>query len=326
MKIIFNYGVNFMGNLTIILILSLLFGCASFSPPAQTADNKATLNVLATTNIVGDVVSRVGGDNIRLIVLLPPGSDPHSFEASPQDLAQAAEADLVFANGVGLEAFLDDLIESAGAGDRVVYVSDGVDLLRQENEAESPGETHESENGHMRKGGDPHVWTDPNNVKVWVRNIESALSKADPANSGLYAANADAYQSELEKLDGWIQTRVAEIPPEKRLIVTDHALLGYFAEQYDFRQVGAIVPGYSSLAEPTAQELARIEDAITSLDVRAVFVGKTVNPALAERLSQDTGVQLVFFYTGSLSDPNGEAGSYLNYMRFNTNAIVDALH
>jgi len=314
-----------MGILTIVLILSLLFGCASFPPPTLTVENDATLNVLATTNIVGDVVARVGGDKIRLTVLLPTGSDPHSFEASPQDLAQAAEADLVFANGAGLEQFLDDMIESAGAGDRVVHVSEGIDLLGQEKQAESTGETHESENRHVYKGGDPHVWTDPNNVKVWVRNIESALSKADPENAGLYTSNADAYQSELEKLDAWIRSRVAAIPPEKRLIVTDHALLGYFAEQYGFRQVGAIVPAYSSLAEPTAQELARIEDSIASLDVRAVFVGKTVNPALAERLSHDTGVQLVFFYTGSLSEPSSEAGTYLDYMRYNTRAIVDAL-
>ncbi len=179
--------------------------------------------------------------------------------------------------------------------------------------------------GHEYEGADPHVWTDPNNVKVWVRNIESALSKADPDNAGLYTSNSDAYKSELEKLEAWIRSRVAAIPPEKRLIVTDHALLGYFAEQYGFRQVGAIVPAYSSLAEPTAQELARIEDSIASLDVRAVFVGKTVNPALAERLSHDTGVQLVFFYTGSLSEPSSEAGTYLDYMRYNTRAIVDAL-
>jgi ABC-type Zn uptake system ZnuABC Zn-binding protein ZnuA len=162
-------------------------------------------------------------------------------------------------------------------------------------------------------------------VKIWVNNIERALSQADPANAGEYAANAHAYRAELDKLDAWIRTKVAAIPPENRLIVTDHTLLDYFVEQYGFKQVGAIVPGYSSLAEPTAQELARIEDAIAELGVKAVFVGKTVNPALAERLSQDTGVQLIFFYTGSLSDPDGDAGSYLDYMRYNTNAIVDAL-
>ncbi len=143
MKIIFNYSVNFMGILTIVLILSLLFGCASFPPPTLTVENDATLNVLATTNIVGDVVAQVGGDKIRLTVLLPPGSDPHSFEASPQDLAQAAEADLVFANGAGFEQFLDDLIESAGAGDRVVHVSEGIDLLGQEKDADVPGDVHE---------------------------------------------------------------------------------------------------------------------------------------------------------------------------------------
>ncbi|MFN2176413.1 MAG: metal ABC transporter substrate-binding protein [Anaerolineales bacterium] len=299
-----------MRTLFAILIIFLLVGCASQATTVQPLEDVKDLSVVATTNILGDVVSRVGGDNIHLSVLLPVGSDPHSFEPNPQDVAKLAGADLVFANGAGLEVFLDNLLESSGVGKRVVYVSEGIDLHSQ---------------GDDLQDVDPHVWTDPNNVKIWVNNIERALSQADPANAGEYAANAHAYRAELDKLDAWIRTKVAAIPPENRLIVTDHTLLDYFVEQYGFKQVGAIVPGYSSLAEPTAQELARIEDAIAELGVKAVFVGKTVNPALAERLSQDTGVQLIFFYTGSLSDPDGDAGSYLDYMRYNTNAIVDAL-
>ena len=115
------------------------------------------------------------------------------------------------------------------------------------------------------------------------------------------------------------------IPPENRVIVSDHILLGYFADEYGFTQAGAIVPGYSSLAEPTARELARIEDTIYEKGVGAIFVGNTVNPAFAERLSNDTGAQILFLYTGSLSEPDGEAGSYLDYMRYNTSVIVDAL-
>jgi ABC-type Zn uptake system ZnuABC Zn-binding protein ZnuA len=261
------------------------------------------------------VVSQVGGDRIELSVLLPVGTDPHGFDPTPQDISKVAEADLVFANGAGLEEFLDNLIESAGAQDRVVPVSDGIDFLVFE------AEGHE----HDHTGANPHTWTDPNNVMVWVRNIEYELSELDPANADLYADNAEKYKAELEALDAWIRGQVSLVPAENRKLVIDHTLFGYFAETYGFKLIGALIPGYSTLAEPTAKELADIEDAVRGQNVKAVFVGNTVNPAMAERFAEDTGTTLVFVYTGSLSEPGGEAGTYIDYMRYNTSAFVDAL-
>lgn len=301
-----------MKPLLLILVILILTCCAPPAPRVNSIDSDGALNVVATTNISADVVAQIGADNIQLTVLLPAGTDPHSYEPTPQDLARVAEADLVFTNGAGLEEFLDALIESAGAANRVVDLSKGIQI-------------HEQEGGQEHTSGDPHVWTDPNNVKSWVENIETALIQADPSHKNVYAANAAAYRSELEDLDTWIRDQVAGIPPENRVILTDHQIFGYFADEYGFSQAGAIVPGYSSLAEPTAQELARIEDTIAEYGVDAIFVGMTVNSSLAERLSKDTGAQIVFLYTGSLSEPGGEAGSYLDYMRFNTNAILDAL-
>ena len=144
----------------------------------------------------------------------------------------------------------------------------------------------------------------PTPIMWWfgLDNIEQELSKLDPKNTSTYHANAEAYQTELETLDAWIREQVALIPTENRKLVTDHTLFGYFAEEYGFEQVGALIPGYSTLAEPTARELADIEDAIQDLKVKAIFVGNTVNPALAERVSEDTGIQLVFVFTGSLNE------------------------
>jgi ABC-type Zn uptake system ZnuABC Zn-binding protein ZnuA len=194
----------------------------------------------------------------------------------------------------------------------------------EEHEGEEHHDEHEGED-HDHEGIDPHTWIDPNNVTVWVHNIEHKLSEADPGNAQAYAANAEAYEAELETLDAWIKEQVAQIPEENRKLVTDHTLFGYFADEYGFEQVGALIPSFSTLAEPTAQELAAIEDAISELNVKAIFVGNTVNPALAERVAEDAGTLLVFVYTGSLSEPNGEAPTYLEYMRYNTNAFVDAL-
>jgi len=330
----------------------------------ESTDNKK-LQVVATTTIVGDVVSQVGGELIELSVLLPVGADPHGFDATPQDVAKLVESDIVFANGGGLEDFLESMIESAGAEDKVVYVSDGIKLIsgdhhdegeehhdehegeeqhdehegeeqhdeheggehHDEHEGEEQHDEHEGEehHDHGHDGNDPHTWFSPSNVMVWAHNISEALGKVDSGNSQTYIANEENYREELTELDAWIREQVAQIPEMNRNLVTDHSVFAYYGQEYGFTQVGALIPGYSTLAEPTAQELAQVEDAIEQLNVKAVFVGYTFNPALAERVTSDTGTQLVFVYTGSLSEPEGEASTYLNYMRYNTNAFVNAL-
>lgn len=288
------------------------------SPVQLSAGEK--LDVVATTSIVADVVRNVAGDRIDLSTLMPVGTDPHAFEPTPQDAAALADADVVFINGVGLELFLEPLLAGAGEGVAVVPVSLGVDLLR----FDASGEHEEEEPvGHV--DFDPHTWFDPHNVMVWVANIEAALSMLDPDRADMYEADAERYQSELDRLDGWIREQVARVPQEQRKLVTGHMSFSYFTRRYGFEQLGAVFPGYSTLTEPSAQQLARLEDTIRELDARAVFVGRTVNPNLAQRVAEDTGTRLVFLYTGSLSDPGGPADSYLELMRHNVSAIVGAL-
>jgi manganese/iron transport system substrate-binding protein len=296
-------------------LAGLAWALSACTTPAVGQPGK--LQVVATTTIVGDVVRNIGGNDIQLNVLLPPGSDPHSFDPTPQDAAKIAKANLIFANGAGLETFLDSLLKNAGSQAQIVAVSDGIQLIRFQSNL--PGE--ESGPG----GGDPHTWFDPQNVKVWVQNIEKALSAKDPANAQTYAANAQRYKQQLDELDSWIQAQVGQIPPGQRKLVTDHEAFTYFAIRYGFQQVGAIVPGYSTLAQPSAQELAALEDAIRSLGVKAVFVGETVNSNLAQRVAQDTGVKLVYLYTGALSDSNGAADTYLDFMRYDVSQIVNGL-
>lgn len=300
--------------------LLILAACGS-AVEGYTPKGDGLIRAVATTNIVGDVVSRVGGQSIDLTVLLPPGADPHSFQPTPQDLARVVDAQVIFINGAGLETFMQALLENSGSQARQVEVSAGIPLLGASAHDEHD-EAHSEEGEHA---GDPHVWMDPNNVLVWVDRIEEALVEMDPENAALYRENAAAYRQELTGLDAWIVAQINHIPQENRKLVTDHQLFVYFAERYGFEQVGAIIPGYSTLSEPSAKELARLEDAIRDLGVRAILVGNTVNPALAKRVAQDTGTQLVFFYTGSLTGADGPAATYLDYMRFNVNAIVEAL-
>lgn len=300
-------------TLSALLLLTLLAACRAGDVPDSTLPGSPTL--VATTTLIGDVVTAVGGDAINLSVLLAPGADPHSFDPTPQDAVTLADADVIFINGLGLEQFLGPTLQNAGGDAKIVAVSDGVETIAR------VADDHDHEEG----GIDPHTWTDPNNVMIWVENIARALIELNPEQADSINANAAAYKRELTALDAWIRAQVAEIPESDREIVTDHTLFGYFAERYGFRQVGAIVPGYSTLAEPSAQELAALEDAIAKLGVKAVFVGNTVNPKLAERVAADTGVRLVTLYTGSLSAADGPAPTYLDYMRSNVTAIIEAL-
>lgn len=290
---------------------TMVSACAG--KPAARGDKLA---VVATTTIVGDVVAQVGGDAIDLTVLLPVGADPHVFDPSPQDMAKVTDAGVIFANGAGLEAFLERLLENAGGDAEVVEVSAGVTFIE--------GEDHD-EAEHPHEGVDPHTWTDPNNVLRWVDTVEAALVLHDPAHAAEYKANADAYRAQLCELDAWVRGQVAAIPAENRKLVTDHETFAYFAQRYGFEQVGAVVPGYSTAAQPSARDLAALEDRIRAYGVKAVFVGSTVNPALAQRVSEDTGVKLVFLYTGSLTAPGGEADSYLSYVKYNVGAMVEGL-
>jgi len=298
------------------------------------ADGK--LRVVATTTILADVVANVGGETIELTGLFPLGSDPHTFEAAPDDLQAMTDADVIFINGVGLEEFLEPSLEQAAADTPVVSVSEHIDLLSFGSSENETGEDHEAASddehapqeadaGHDHSGTDPHVWFDPNNVKLWVATIVETLSTLDPAQAAEYQANGDAYIQQLAELDSWIQAETSAIPEENRELVTDHTAFSYFARRYGFTMVGAVIPAYSTSAEPSAQELAALEDAISEMDVKALFVGVSANTALAEQASRDTGVPLLPLYTGSLSDSSGPAATYLDLMRYNTGAIVEGL-
>jgi len=302
----------------IFILVAICFigiSACSTSTPANkrlSATNNGKPKVLATTTIVGDVVRQIGDEHIELTVLLPAGSDPHSFEPTPKDIATVADADAIFLNGAGLEEFMIPLHENIQDGTLVVDLSDGLDLQS------APKEGKENQY-------DPHVWMDPNNVIKWVGNIETNLSQLDPSHSNDFKTNAGAYRQALTDLDAWVQDKVGQIPESQRKLVSDHYFFGYFASHYGFEVVGASIPSFSTLAEPDAQELADLEDSITKLGVGAIFVGNTVNPTLADRLAEDTGIKVVPIYTGSLSEADGPADTYLDYIRYNINAIVDAL-
>ena len=272
------------------------------------------LKTLATTSIVGDVVKQIGGDYVEVRTLLPLGADPHTFEATPQDVVAIADAQVIFANGAGLEEFLNKLLQNAGGSAPVVSISDGIQLRQLA--ANDPDH-------HLN--GDPHTWFSPVNVMVWTHNIAHALAALVPAQAVEFKARAWDYEEALAKLDTWIKEQVAQVPQEKRKLVTDHETYGYFADRYGFEQIGAVIPSFSTVAQPSAQELAQMEDAVRQHNVKAIFVSNTVNSALSKRVADDMGIKLVTLYHASLGPAGSGVESYLDLIRYNTTAIVNAL-
>jgi len=300
-------------TLALIIMLALSVSACG-SQGATPSSTTSRLKVVATTSIIGDVAANIGDEYIDLTVLMPAGADPHSFEPSPRQIAALSDADIVFVNGFDLEQTLAPVLDSATTPDKIVAVSDGIDPLQFAGENADAGEKGQRY--------DPHTWMNPNNVIIWTQNIEGALSKADPDHEDAFHHSAENYRDQLQALDEWIQSQITPLLPLK--VVTDHKVFGYFARRYGIEQVGAIIPGYSAMAQPSAQEVAQLEDAIQQMGVKAILVGNTVNPSLAKRVAEDTGVQLIPIYTGSLSKPDGPASTYLDFMRYDVNAIVKA--
>ncbi|MGH2543135.1 MAG: metal ABC transporter substrate-binding protein, partial [Ardenticatenaceae bacterium] len=277
-------------------------------------------------SILGDVVRQVAGDAVDLTVLMAAGQDPHTYQASAQDLARIAEAHVIFVNGFGFEeGLLDDLANAASQKAPIVAASTGIEPLEDnadEHEDEHEGDIEAEAAGHEK---DPHVWFDVRNVERWTRTIEHGLSTLDPANAETYHANADAYARQLEELDHAIREAVAEIPQERRRLIASHDTFRYFARAYGFDVIGAVIPSVTTGAEPSAADLSHLIEVVEENDVPAIFVENTVNDQLAAVVSEETGVPIYQLYTDALGPPGSEADSYIKLMRANVATLAKAL-
>jgi ABC-type Zn uptake system ZnuABC Zn-binding protein ZnuA len=292
------------------------------------------LTVVATTSIVGDVVQNIAGDAAEVTVLMARGQNPHAYEPTPRAMARMNDAHVVFVNGLNLEENLMEALKGMDAG-YVVPVSAGIEPRggghHHDHDDDHDDHDHDhEEDDHHHAAGDPHFWFAPTNVIVWAENIAEALSEADPRNHEAYEANADAYIAELEAIDREIRAGVAEIPRSRRKLVVDHAALGYFADEYGFEVVGAVIPSTTDQAEPSAQDIAGLVEVIREEDVRAIFVGGTAGRGLrnlvntvAEEVGRDLPV--VELLTGSLAPEGSRGDTYLEFARYNGEAITGAL-
>lgn len=294
---------------TINLFLLIFTSACSPIKPAQVGNFK----VLAVETFLGDIAQNVAGDRIKVDTLIPVGLDPHSFEPTPQDIARIADSNVLIVNGYGLEEWLQPVLDNAGGSRLFIVATNGL-AGRTPRPGEPVGTT------------DPHFWLDPTKVLTYVENIRAGLSQVDPDGAAIYARNAAAYAVRLKDLDQWVKTKVSQIPPDKRLLVTNHESFGYYADHYGFQIVGTIIPSVSPDASPSAQQLSQLIDQIKKTGAPAIFLETGSNPQLAQQIAQETKVKVITeFYTHSITAANGPAPTYLDMIRFDTTAIVTAL-
>ncbi|UPL16713.1 zinc ABC transporter substrate-binding protein AztC [Microbacterium aurugineum] len=271
--------------------------------------------IVVTTNILGDVVENLTGDAAEVTILMKPNADPHSFEISAQEAARMDGADLLVTNGLGLEEGLQQHFDrTAAAGVPTVVAGDVIDVLPY---------SSDDANG----ADDPHFWTDPARMVDVVDTVEEALAEVDGIDVAQVRSNAETYRGELAELDEEMSAAFAAIPVERRALVTNHHVFGYLADRFHFRLIGAVIPGGTTLAAPSAADLRDLTDAIDEAGVRTIFAESSQPDRLIQVLASEADVQVevIELFTESLTEPGEGADTYLTMMRANTDRIADGL-
>jgi ABC-type Zn uptake system ZnuABC Zn-binding protein ZnuA len=309
------------------LVALFLTSCGPAPSSDSAGGNDAPIKVLASTSFLADIAQNVAGDHVKVESLLPIGADPHAYQPTPLDAAKIADSNVLVLNGLEYEHFMESLIENVGGDRLVVEATEGIEPRELDEHAEDEDHADEAESGESdgHEAGDPHMWLDPVLVITYVENIRDGLIEADPAGADVYRANAGAYIEQLKELDAWIAEQVSVIPSERRLLITNHDVFGYFAERYGFEVVDTILVSFSSGASASAQEIAATIEAIRSSGAPAIFLGEVENAGLANQIAAETGVKVVDdLHLESLTD-GVPAATYIEMMKYNTLLIVEAL-
>jgi zinc/manganese transport system substrate-binding protein len=302
------------------LALGLVF-VVTLALPGGASDTSAgdeAPSIVATTEMLGWLVRELAGAEADVVVLMH-GVDPHAWEPSARDVETLLAADLVVANGLGLEEGLHDVLEQAGADGVVIFeATDHIELRDGEAVHEADADQGTDDEGeHAYAGADPHFWLDP----LAMRDVAIALVPVLRASGVTVVADGTMLATTLEELDTEARTIMAVIPPERRRLVTGHESMGYFADRYDFDLVGAVVPGLSSQGEVSAGELAELIETIRREGVPAIFTGLGTPVSVAEAVADETGASIV----GLPAEQLPEDGSYLTFIRQISTRVAEAL-
>ncbi len=296
-KLSFRFGV--------IALSLVLIACSGGSAEAGCPEiDGREINVVATTPMIGEFVSQVGGDNINLTVLMPPEADPHTYEPAPEDAGKIADADLVFYTGLMYEpAPLIELLENSVCGaEALAEVGENVFPIEfkegghDDHHGEKGHDDHDDHGGHEGHGHgayDPHFWFDPNRVVYAAEFIESKLVQFDPSNSANYEAAGETYVSELKSLTSQVSELISSVPSQNRKLITTHESLGYLEAKFGLEVLSTIIPDLDSSNEISPAQLVGVIDVIEDNNVKVIFIESEAPSVYAETIVAETGIKAV---------------------------------
>jgi manganese/zinc/iron transport system substrate-binding protein len=292
-------------------------GDGSSAPGDSAATRTGKLQVVATTGMVADAARHVGGQHAEVVALMGPGVDPHLYKASEGDVARLTAAHLVLYNGLHLEGKMGDVLVKLARSKPVVAVSETVPQDQLREPPEFLGQY------------DPHIWFD---VRLWSSTLDAiaaAYAEVDPEHADEYRANAEAYRQELLALDAWVEGRINELAPERRVLVTAHDAFGYFGRRYGVEVVG--LQGISTLAEAGLGDVERVVDLVVDKKIPSMFVESSVPRRSIEAVqaaAQERGHQVGIggqLFSDAMGAPGTPEGDYPGMVRHNVNTMVEAL-
>ncbi len=309
---VFAHGASTFAAFLLVLLLAVLPACAG-----DARGGEGRLNVVTTIGMITDIVERVGGDRVVVTGLMGPGVDPHLYKASAGDVRRLSSAEVIFYNGLHLEAAMAELLQQMDGRTRTRAVTDGVSPNRLLTPPEFEGQY------------DPHLWSD---VTLWMSAVETVaetLAEVDPEGKEHYRENAAALLEELEELHEWVRERVEELPLARRVLVTAHDAFNYFGKAYGF-EVEAL-QGLSTATEAGTGDVQRLARLITDREIPAIFIESSIprrNVEAVQAAVRSRGGEVEIggmLFSDALGDPGTEEGTYAGMIRHNVNTIVGAL-
>ena len=308
----------------ILILLLFIILLTSFTACSSSGTEKGTEQRVVYTSVypIYDFTKKIGGDKIRVELLIPPGTEPHSWEPSAKDMAKIEESDLFLYNGLGLDSWAERITKSLSNGNTNVLAVAEIDNIKPMVFKEEEKD-HQDQEEHDHGSYDPHVWLDPTNAGKMAEAIKEQLVKIDPQNEKYYEENFTIFQKQLKELDEKYQQALSQV--EKRDFIVNHAAFGYLANRYGLNQIA--ITGLSPQAEPSPAKLKELTVLIEKHDISIIFMENLSSPKLTNVLAKETGakVDLLHPIDGLTQEEMDQGKEYLSLMEQNLKALTTAL-
>ncbi|MEE4010423.1 metal ABC transporter substrate-binding protein [Roseibium sp. FZY0029] len=278
--------------------------------PATAAFAKDKMKVVTTFTVLADMAQNVAGEAADVVSITKPGAEIHGYEPTPQDIVRASDADLILWNGMNLERWFEQFLSNLGDIPSVT-LTDGIEPIS-------------IAAGAYEGKPNPHAWMGLDNALIYIDNISRAFAEHDPDNAATYAANAEAYKTRLRETIEPLRQAVADIPEDKRWLVTCEGAFSYLARDFGMKELYLWPINADQVGTP--QQVRSVIDGVREHDIPVVFCESTVNTSPAKQVARETGARYGGdLYVDSLSEANGKVPTYLDLLKVTSGTVVDGL-